>query len=54
MPKKTATMQQAQVRMDDDLIRRIEKYRSAIQKQTKMSVSFAAAVRALIERGLAA
>jgi hypothetical protein len=45
---------QSQIRMDDALKARIATYQAKLHKDTGIEVSFASAVRSLIERGLAA
>jgi hypothetical protein len=50
----SSAKRQSQIRMDDDLKGRIATYQHKLHKDTGIEVSFASAVRSLIERGLEA
>ena len=45
---------QTQIRMSDVLKSRIRKYQATVRRETGLQISFSTAVRALIEKGLAA
>lgn len=53
-PKRSQSKQQQQIRMDDALKDRIRDYQKKVHSQTGLEVSFASAVRTLIEKGLEA
>jgi hypothetical protein len=51
-PPGANSKRQTQIRMDDALKSRIVAYQAKMHKKTGMEVSFASAVRSLVEQGL--